>query len=134
MQRQESFALMKFRVGLILIALVFTAAAVNEARKAGIKADEKSNVIAEVAGAATPQTPSNLTANLEGPKYYPESFHFEPLLLLLLGSTLFCISSAIRLVLSRKPGGQSIKGKKPLTALSGTRRGGEHDKLQIQNL
>ena len=101
------FVLMIFRASLIVITLVLGLAAVNELRKANILAHDKAGAVVELASAANSQNPRGLTSP---PEVYSRSTsaHVEPFLLLLLGSALFSIGTAIKLVLSRNLNPKSI--------------------------
>jgi hypothetical protein len=116
---------MKFRFGLILIALVISATSINGFRKTSVQASDESNAIVKTASAANQQVSSSSPA-LQGTHSSSESLHFEPLLLLLLGATLFFLSIAIRLVLSRTRRSKPMEANtnKPYAALMETRRGG----------
>jgi hypothetical protein len=89
---------MKFQAALVLILFVFACGSLNEMRKASIYANDKPTEQAELLGEQSPGTlPSTHEIHSSN-----ASVHFEPLLLLLLGSTMFSIGTAIKLVLSRK--------------------------------
>src|ERR1041384_6636769 len=91
---------MKFRCGLILIALVISATSINGFRKTSVQASDESNAIVKTASAANQQVSSSSRA-LQGTHSSPESFHVEPLCFFLVGALLFFLSIAIRLVLPR---------------------------------
>ena len=97
---------MKFRAAIILITFVFVCTSFNEVRKASIHASDKSEGVVERASAANTQSPSSLTPSQEG--YSNASLRFEPLLLLLLGSALFSIGTAMKLILSRRLNPKSL--------------------------
>ena len=88
---------MKFQAALILIGVLVVCISLNEVRKEGVHASDLSAGPAHLANNQSPASPAT-RENAET----TASVHFEPLLLLLLGSTLFSIGTAIKLVLSRK--------------------------------
>ena len=104
-RKEEKRALMKIRAAVILIAFVSVCTSFNEVRKASIHASDKSEGV-ERASAANTQSPTSLTPSQENHSY--TSLRFEPLLLLLLGSTLISIGTAMKLVLSRKLNPKSL--------------------------
>jgi len=97
---------MKIRAAIILIAFVSVGTSFNEVRKASIQASDKSDGVVERASAANAQSPSSLTPSQEN--HSNASLRFEPLLLLLLGSALFSIGTALKLVLSRRLNPKSL--------------------------
>ncbi|HXI89917.1 MAG TPA: hypothetical protein VNO24_07875 [Blastocatellia bacterium] len=97
---------MKIRAAIILIAFVSVCTSFNEVRKARIHASDKSEGVVERASAANTQSPTSLTPSQEN--HSNTSLRFEPLLLLLLGSTLISIGTAMKLVLSRKLNPKSL--------------------------
>ena len=89
---------MKFQAALIVVGILVACASLNEVRKVSVQASNQSTGFSQLANA---QSSTGLaTAQDNGP--VTASVHFEPLLLLLLGSTLFSIGTAIKLALSRK--------------------------------
>jgi hypothetical protein len=88
---------MKLKAVLILIAFLFICGFLEQVRNDSIHASEEPSGITERASAQHP----NLAPATEDHSS-KASVHFEPLLLLLLGSTLFSIGTAIKLILSRK--------------------------------
>src|ERR1041384_156142 len=89
---------MKFRFGLILIALVISATSINGFRKTSVQASDESNAIVKTASAANQQVSSSSPA-LQGTHSPSDSFHFDPLFLFFLGPPLFFLSIEISLVL-----------------------------------
>jgi hypothetical protein len=98
---------MKVRAPLILVAFVLFGAWTSDVRK-NVQANGNSKGVVERASAAGAQnTPGLISAQETHSPATPP--HFEPLLLLLLGSTLFSIGTAIKLILSRKLSPKSIR-------------------------
>jgi len=98
---------MKVRAALRLIVFVLVFTSFNEVRQAGTQAGDSSSGVVESAGAVNAQNPSSLAPSQEN--HTPIApFHFEPLLLLLLGSALFSVGTAIKLVLARKLNPKSL--------------------------
>lgn len=114
MADKEKFALMILRASAILIAVVLGLAAINELRKANIRANDESGAVAEIASTANTPNPHALTPPHEVYSHSVSS-HVEPFLLLLLGSILFSIGTAIKLVLSRRlnPKAMAAASRKP---------------------
>jgi hypothetical protein len=98
---------MKFQAALILIGVLVVCISLNEVRKETVLANDMSSGIAQQANAQASTGLAPTKANSS------TSVHFEPLLLLLLGSTLFSIGTAIKLALSRKLDPKRIGVRKP---------------------
>ena len=88
---------MKLKAVLVLIAFLFISGSLEQVRNGSVHASDEPAVSTERMSA---QAPSLAQAKEEHTS--KASLHFEPLLLLLLGSTMFSIGTAIKLVLSRK--------------------------------
>jgi len=89
---------MKFQAALIVVGMLVACISLNEVRKVSVQASNQSTRFSQLANA---QSSTGLAPAQESSPA-SASVHFEPLLLLLLGSTLFSIGTAIKLALSRK--------------------------------
>jgi len=108
---------MKFKIVLTLFGFLFAFATINELRKTITLANDHPDSVIAHANNASLQNPAILTSAQDN-RSSAASLRVEPLLLLLLGSTLFAVGSAIKLVLSRKINSKSIAAvtRKPPTA------------------
>jgi len=107
---------MMFKAAFILITFLFTFVTINELPKANTLASDQPDSMIAHANSTSSQTPTSLTSAQDTRS--AASLRVEPLLLLLLGSTLFAIGTAIKLVLSRRITPKSIAAvtRKPPSA------------------
>lgn len=99
---------MKLKASLILVVFMLLCMSIDDIQKASAQASGKSKGRVERASTASEQTAVGLVPAQETNSPAP-SVRVEPLLLLLLGSTLFSIGTAINLILSRKLSPKSIR-------------------------
>ena len=103
-----------FKIWFLLITFLFSFVTINELQKANTLASEQPDSMIAHANSSSPQNPASLTTAQDTRS--AASLRVEPLLLLLLGSTLFAVGTAIKLVLSRKITPKSIPAVKPPSA------------------
>jgi len=85
-----------FQLAFLLLSSLLFAGSVLESQSGSVQASDKPAQIER----ASAQQPASLTA--QDNHSTRASAHFEPLLLLVMGTTLFFLGSAIKLALSRK--------------------------------
>jgi hypothetical protein len=95
------------RAALTLIAFLLLGASANKAPVGHASADTDG-----LASAGAHASPASITGQEVTSETATAPFHFEPLLLLLLGSTLFSAGTTIKLVQSRKLDNKSVTGKR----------------------
>ncbi len=99
------------RTALTLIAFLLLGASANKAPLGHASADTDGLVERSSAGAHA--SAASITGQeVTGENSATAPFHFEPLLLLLLGSTLFSAGTTIKLVQSRKLDTKSVTAKR----------------------
>ena len=107
---------MMFKTAFILITFLFSFVTINELRKSNTLASDHPDSMIAHANSTGSQNPASLPSAQDARS--AASLRVEPLLLLLLGSTLFAVGTAIKLVLSRKITPKSIAAvtRKPPSA------------------
>jgi len=107
---------MLFKTAFVLITFLILFVSINELRKANTLASDHSDSVLAHTSSTGSQNPASLPSAQDARS--AASLRVEPLLLLLLGSTLFAVGTAIKLVLSRKITPKSIAAvtRKPPSA------------------